>query len=109
MTWANGRDALCVSGKGNAMRAGLVTYGEGNANCSLSGSATREADVMDIVPTGDPQCTIEVTFSGDQARLGPRKPACGYYCGPTADYAGRRLQRMDKTARVTDFAGDSLC
>ena len=109
-SWAEGRDGLCVTGSGEALRAGLIIYGGGNANCSMTGSATREGDAIRIRPAGDSQCSVEVIISGNSARVGQRSAACSYYCGPGADYSGRTLQRSDRpVTAVTDFASDPLC
>ena len=109
-SWAAGRDGLCLTGGGAGLRAGLIVYGEGDANCSLTGSASREGDIIRITPTGDPQCSVEVALSGGGARIGQRIEACNYYCGPGADFSGRNLHRSDRPATsVTDLAGDPIC
>lgn len=108
--WTGGRDGLCVAGEGEISRAGLITYGPGNANCSLTGTATRTGDKLMITPRGEGACRVEVLLTGDAAVIGPRSPACAYYCGPGADFAGRTLRRSGNPAqKVTDLAGDALC
>ena len=107
--WRNGRDGLCLAGDGTRLRAGLIVYGAGDTNCSLAGAAVREGSRLVITPRGDPACRVEVTLDRDQALLGGRSPACAYYCGPAADFAGRTLDRSEAGAAVTDFAGDPLC
>ena len=107
--WANGRDGLCLAGEGDAFRAGVIAYGEGNANCSLAGSAAREGERLVITPRGEGACRVEIILKGDTAVIGSRSPACAYYCGPGADYSGRTLQRSDAGRKVVDLAGDPLC
>jgi len=108
-TYRNGRDALCVGGGDAGLKAGLIAYGEGNGNCSLSGPAVRNRDLLVITPQGDQHCRVEVRIDGQGAVVGPRIPACAYYCGPGADYAGRVLRRSASGGPVTDLAGDLLC
>jgi hypothetical protein len=104
------RDALCVAGEGEALRAGLIAYGTGAANCSLAGRAEARGDVLVITPRGDSECSVEIGFANGVATVGARSPACAYYCGPGADYTGRVLRKTpDSTPKVADFAGDSLC
>ena len=108
--WAAGKDGLCLVGAGEQLRAGLITYGSGNTNCTLSGPAERQGETLTITPTGDSACRVQVTISDGRAVLGNREPACSYYCGPGADFAGRTLQQANRPAQsVTDFAGDPLC
>ena len=108
--WAEGPNGLCLAGEGPSLRAGLIVYGEGDSNCSLAGPAVREGATLRITPTGDSRCTVEISLKDGQAVLGPRSPACAYYCGPSADYSGRRLgQSQAPATSVTDFAGDPLC
>jgi hypothetical protein len=109
-TWRSGRDGLCLVGEGGALRAGLIAYGPGNANCSLTGTATRTDDKLVITPRGERACRVEIALNGDTAVIGPRSPACAYYCGPGTDSSGRTLQRSGEPAqKVTDLAGDPLC
>ena len=102
-----GRDGLCLDERGG--RAGLVTYGQGDANCSLAGTLQRAGDQLTIIPDGDGSCRVAATLAGGQVTLGPRAPECAYYCGPTADYWGRTLLAADAAGPVTDLAGDPLC
>ena len=103
------RDGLCLMGDGEALRAGLVTYGARNSNCSVSGTASRSGDSLVIAPTGDDRCRVEVRIEGDTAVVGERSDRCAYYCGPAADYSGKVLRRSDDGDPVSDFAGDPLC
>lgn len=108
--WQKGRDGLCLAGDGETLRAGLVVYGADNANCSLAGSAARTGDTLVITPKGEGPCRVEVTLTGETAVIGRRSPACAYYCGPGADYSGRKLRKSGSAiGKVADLAGDRLC
>lgn len=100
-----GRDRLCLTGQ----RGGFIVYGEGNANCSARGRVERSAGRLVLIPDGDPDCRIEATLDGDRLALGQRAPACDYYCGPGADFAGRGFTRSATASPPVDFAGDPLC
>lgn len=102
-----GRDRLCLKeGEG---RAGFITYGEGDANCSVSGAVQRAGERLTITPDGDAACRIEATLAGEQLTLGQASPACAYYCGPTASFSARQFARTATPQPVTDLAGDPLC
>ena len=104
------RDGLCIAREGEGLKAGLITYGQGDINCSLNGRGELHGDSLIITPRGDSDCSVNVGIANGVARIGPRSQACAYYCGPKADYAGRELRKMpDATSKVTDFAGDPLC
>ena len=105
-----GRDALCIARKGEALGAGLITYGGGDTNCSFSGRAQVREGVLVVTPRGDSDCAVEIRIADEVASVGPRAQPCAYYCGPRADYAGRVLRKApDAASKVTDFAGDPLC
>ena len=108
-TFRNGRDGLCVIQDGEQLRAGLVTYGSGDTNCSLAGSAVRDGDSLTITPRGEQSCRVTVAIGKGRAVIGPRSNACAYYCGPGANFSGTALTRDEADAPVTDFAGDPLC
>ena len=104
------RDALCVARDGEGFKAGLIAYGEGDMNCSLSGPAQIHGDALVITPRGDSECSVEIGVANGVATLGQQTSACSYYCGPGANFAGRELRKTPETStRVTDFAGDPLC
>ena len=100
-----GRDRLCVEGD----RAGFVTYGAGEANCSARGRIERAGATASFRPDGDEDCRIAVTISGDRASLGPGQPSCSYYCGPGATFGGKSFSRDASASPAVDFAGDPLC
>ena len=103
----SGRDRLCLAE--GAGRAGLITFGEGNANCSVTGSLARSGDRLTITPDGDAACRVQATLAGDRLTLGPAGAACAYYCGPSASFAGKQFTRTEGPEPVTDLAGDPLC
>lgn len=103
---AQGRDRLCVDGD----RAGFVTYGDGDANCSVRGRIERAGGGrLAIIPDGDGDCRIEAVSQSGQIRLADRKAACAFYCGPGADFAGKAFAKSTSASAAVDFAGDPLC
>ena len=104
-----GRDRLCIAGKPGAYRAGLIAYGEGNANCSAAGRLKQSGATWVLVPQGEGDCRIPLEINGNIARIGRPPAACSYYCGPGASLAGKAYNRADMGAKATDFAGDPLC
>jgi len=100
-----GRDRLCTKGD----RGGFIVFGGGDSNCSARGRIERAGDRLVLIPNGDPDCRIEATLAGDRLRFGARSPACAYYCGPGADFAGKPLTRNAAASPAVDFAGDPLC
>jgi hypothetical protein len=102
------RDRMCLA-QGGSAKAGFITFGEGDANCSVRGAVQRSGDRLTIAPPGDESCRIEGRVSGDTVTLGPVAAACSYYCGPKASFAGKTFRRTAEAAPATDFAGDPLC
>ena len=103
---AGGRNRMCL-GEG---RAGFIVYAaSGDANCSVRGSVQRNGPTLSIAPEGDAACRIEAREDGTALRLDPVTPACAYYCGPGASYAGTSFNAMPGPVPVTDLAGDPLC
>jgi hypothetical protein len=103
-------DALCVAREGNALKAGLVTYGTGATNCSLAGRAETRGYLLILSPRGDSECSVEIRLADGSATIGARSQSCAYYCGPGANFAGRVLRKApDAAQKVIDFAGDPLC
>ncbi len=100
-----GRDRLCIAGQ----RGGFIAYGDADANCSARGRVERSADRLVLIPDGDADCRIAATLAGDRLALGQRAPACEYYCGPGADFAGKAFTRSATASPAVDFAGDPLC
>ena len=106
-----GRDRLCLGPDGDGLRAGLVAYGAGDSNCSLSGAAVLDGQALTITPRGDPACTVTATVAGGVARFAPLPAACAYYCAPGVALDGRSFQKVEGAdpAEAKDFAGDRLC
>ena len=104
---AGTRDRLCLDERNG--RAGLIAYGEGRNNCSLSGSVERSGSALTISPDGDLSCRVQATVAGDSITLGEVGGACAYYCGPSVSLDGRTFGRMEAADPVTDLAGDPLC
>ena len=101
-----GRDRLCIAGE----RIGFITYGQGDANCSVRGRVSRAGEqLLSIIPEGDEDCRIEATQQAGTIRLGRRAAACAYYCGPGADFAGKPFASSPSASPAVDFAGDPLC
>jgi len=101
-----GRDRLCIVGD----RAGLIAYGQSDANCSVRGRLDRTGESsLTIIPDGDQDCSIPVEQQGGTVRLGKVTPACAYYCGPGSDFAGKRFTENPSASPAVDFAGDPLC
>ena len=104
------RDALCIAREGEGLKAGLIAYGDGDTNCSLSGHAQIRGDALVIAPRGDSECSVEISIANGVATVGQRTAACAYYCGPGANFAGRKLRKApDTSPKVSDFAGEPLC
>ena len=104
------RDALCIAREGEALEAGLITYGDGDTNCSFNGRAEVRGNALVVMPHGDSECSVEIRITDGAATLGRRSPSCTYYCGPDANYAGRELRKTPgASTKIVDFAGDSLC
>jgi hypothetical protein len=104
------RDALCIAREGEGLKAGLIAYGDGDTNCSLSGRAQISGNSLVLTPPGDSECSVEVSVANGAATFGQRSAACAYYCGPGANFAGRKLLKTpEASAKVSDFAGDPIC
>ena len=99
-----GRDRLCLNRQTG--RAGFITYGEGNANCSVRGQLGNSGTIQ---PDGDSSCAIAFSATDDAVRLASGGAGCAYYCGPTASFEGKAFRRMATPEPATDLAGDPLC
>ena len=105
----DGRDRLCIAGEPGTYRAGLIAYGQGNANCSAAGRLEKAASGWALVPRGEGDCRIPVEIDTNVVRIGEPPAAWSYYCGPGASLAAKTYNRADMGAKVVDFAGDPLC
>ena len=104
-----GRNRLCIAGEPGAYRAGLIAYGQGNANCSAAGRLEKAGAGWALVPRGEGDCRIPVEIDGNVVRIGQPPAACSYYCGPGASLAGKAYNRADMGAKAIDHGGDPLC
>ncbi|MFN3944834.1 MAG: hypothetical protein ACK4K7_07885 [Allosphingosinicella sp.] len=109
------RDQLCIIDRatGNS-RFGLVTWSEGDRNCSGIGQAVRDGGTLRLTMAGDEQCVIEATIANGTVTMPGEFPqGCAYYCGPGASMAEARFEKTGDTAedamRATDLVGDPLC
>ena len=105
----DGRDRLCIAGEPGAYRAGLIAYGQGNANCSAAGRLEQAGGSWVLIPRGEGDCRIPVDIDDNVVRIGQLPAACSYYCGPGASLAGKSYNRADMGAKVVDLAGDPIC
>lgn len=104
-----GRDRLCIAGEAGSYRAGLIAFGKGDINCSVSGELAAEGGKYVLVPHGEGDCRIPLEIVGNVVRVGQPPAACNYYCGPGADIGGKTYNRADMGATAVDLAGDPLC
>ena len=103
--WGAGRDRLCLQNN----RAGLITFATaGDNNCMVKGATVTTDGGFQLKPDGDESCTIDIRMDGGAVVLGQASPACAYYCGPNASYAGKRMEPTSASP-ATDVAGDPLC
>jgi hypothetical protein len=105
----SGRDRLCLAGQPGNYRAGLIAFGDGDANCSASGRIELRAGQPILIPRGEGTCQIPLVIEGNSVRIGDTPPACAYYCGPGASMGGKNYNRTDTGAAAVDLAGDPLC
>ena len=105
---ANQRDGLCITG-GDVQRAGLILYGDGQANCSARGALVADGEAFALIPQGEATgtCRFRIERSGDGFLLAGSNGDCAYYCGPGATI--RRTEFRPAETKTTDLAGDPLC
>lgn len=104
-----GRDRLCIAGESGALSAGLIAYGKGDVNCSVSGSAQKVGQGWILVPKGEGDCRIPLEIETDVVRVGQLSAACSYYCGPGASMDNKSFRRNAAASSAVDMAGDPLC
>jgi len=105
----SGRDALCIAGQGGAQRAGFVTYGAGDTNCSATGQIVAAGKGWALNPAGDLDCKIPLRVGAGRVTIGELPQACAYYCGPGATANGKVFGPVAPGKPPTDLAGDPLC
>lgn len=104
------RDALCVMGIGKMQRAGFVSYGADDANCSATGKIVRTNGEWALQPSGDAECRIALAVTKNGITLGRASAACSYYCAPGVSFAGKSFTRLPASMKApSDLAGDPLC
>ena len=104
-----GRDRLCIAGEPGSYRAGLITFGPGDVNCSASGRMEAKNGQVTLIPRGEGPCRMPLTIVGNSVRIGELPAACSYYCGPGAAMGGKSFNRLEADAKAVDLAGDPLC
>ena len=106
-----GRDRLCIANGAGVTQIGIVTYGEGDYNCTFKGKVgTQGGHEMLVEAIGDPACKLMIQSVGETLTVGvPNAKACEYYCGPTSTMADRSFKRDPSASSVVDLAGDPLC
>ncbi len=108
------KNQLCIVGKGESGRFGLLVWGGNLHSCSGAGDAVRKDGQLSLRMTGDETCTIDAAIDGDTVTLPATLPSgCAYYCGARATLSGARFTRTGSTEadarKATDIAGDPLC
>ena len=104
-----GRDRVCIAGEAGALQAALISYGNGDVNCSAAGRLEQAEGNWVLLPNGEGDCRIPLEIQGDAVHVGQPPAACSYYCGPGATVAGKKFQRSESASKAVDLAGDPLC
>jgi hypothetical protein len=110
------RNQMCmIEREGRGTGFGFVTWGPGDRNCSGSGTATREGNVLRLRLDGDEGCALEARIDGRRVTLPTNIPAeCQtYYCGGGAQMSGAAFDKVGggeaDALRAVDLVGDPLC
>ncbi len=110
------RNQMCmVEREGRGTSFGFVTWGPGDKNCSGSGTATREGNVLRLRLDGDESCTLEARIDDKRVTLPSAIPSeCQrYYCGDGAQMSGATFDKVAgeqaDAMRAVDLVGDPLC
>jgi hypothetical protein len=110
------RNQMCmIEREGRGTSFGFVTWGPGDKNCSGSGTATREGNVLRLRLDGDESCALAAMIDGRKVTLPADIPAdCqSYYCGPGARMGGAAFDKVGggepDALRALDLGGDPLC
>lgn len=110
------RNQLCmIAREGRDTGFGFVTWGPGDKNCSGSGTATRDGNVLRLRLDGDESCALQASIDGRKVTLPASVPAeCQrYYCGAGAQMSGATFEKVAgeqaDALRAVDLVGDPLC
>jgi hypothetical protein len=110
------RNQMCmIEREGRGTTFGFVTWGANERNCSGSGVAIRQGNVLRLRLDGDESCALDaridgrkVTFPGDIPSECQR-----YYCGAGAQMTGATFDKVGgeqaDALRAADLVGDPLC
>lgn len=106
-------DRVCLTA-GTPTRFGLVTAGEGAANCTAKGEVSVEGAKLTLRIDGAPACRIGATTTVTGLTLDAADGGeCAYYCGATARLTPGAFTKAGASAvdirKVVDIAGDPLC
>ena len=104
-----GRDRLCIAHIEGGVRAGIITYGAGDSNCSVAGTLARAEAGWQLTPQGEGACKIALSINGDAVGVTSVPASCAYYCAPGATLTGKTFKRDAKPGIVSDFGGEPLC
>ena len=110
------RNQMCmIEREGRDTSFGFVTWGPGDKNCSGSGTATREGNVLRLRLDGEESCTLDARIDGRKVTLpASMPPQCqSYYCGDGAQLSGAAFDKVGggqpDALRALDLGGDPLC
>ena len=104
-----GRDRLCIARSEGGARAGIITYGAGDSNCSVTGTLARAGAGWELTPQGEGACRIALSIDGDAVGVTSVPGACSYYCAPGASLTGKTFKRDATAGVVSDFGGEAIC
>ena len=110
------RNQLCIiEREGRPTNFGFVTWGPGEKNCSGSGVAARDGNILRLRLDGDESCALNAQTDGRRVTLPANIPReCQrYYCGDGAQMSGASFDKVAgeqaDALRATDLAGEPLC
>ena len=104
-----GRDRLCIANREGGVRAGIIAYGDGDSNCSVTGTLARAGEGWQLTPQGEGACKIGLSIDGDAVGVTSVPASCGYYCAPGASLTGKTFKRDATAGIVSDFGGEPIC
>ncbi|WP_265561876.1 hypothetical protein [Sphingomicrobium arenosum] len=105
---AAGTSGICVGEDGAA--AFILYADQGAANCAGEGRIEGAEDRLALVPQGDENCRLPLSFDGETLAFGEAPAACAYYCRGDATIDARALTAGgDTTVDPVDPAGEPLC